>query len=107
MAGITPLNVGVWMIALLIGMAIGYAYMCHLGVHINKPNKTIHMPGSWFTMMLVLVIFASKYYLGYETGMHPQIIHNVHFISVMMSVSGVCSGLFVGRLSRVLLLLWR
>ena len=71
MAGITVVNSAAWLIALMVGALVGYAYMRHLGVTADKTTKNIHVPGSWFTMILVLIIFATKYYFGYALGANP------------------------------------
>jgi hypothetical protein len=91
-------NVMVWAFALLAGVLLGCYQMLNQRLSFDKTKQWVKLPGSWFTFILILIIFASKYYFGYEMAANPHILTNFKFAITMLVVLGVCSGLFVGRL---------
>jgi hypothetical protein len=49
-------------------------------------------------MILVILIFAYKYYLGYITAVQPDIITHTGFLWSSLIIIGAITGMFVGRL---------
>lgn len=93
------LEVSIWGSAILIGTLFGWAevFRQHRHIKVDKTKHLIQVPGSWMTLILILVIFASKYYFGYELDQDPELIHQNAFEYSMLIVSGICTGLFIGR----------
>ncbi|MCF6764498.1 hypothetical protein L3V82_01850 [Thiotrichales bacterium 19S3-7] len=93
------INLITYGVALLIGAIIGFIIARVIGAKATKENNRymLILPGSWLTLVLILIIFISKYYFGFKVADHPQIIHNLHFTITMLGVYGVTAGLFVGR----------
>ena len=48
--------------------------------------------------MIILIIFFTKYYFGYQIAVDPQLLTNTPFELSMLLVSGITVGLFIGRL---------
>ncbi|TNF67512.1 MAG: hypothetical protein EP298_06910 [Gammaproteobacteria bacterium] len=93
------INLLAYAIALVIGIIIGFIIACFIGAQATKENNKyiIILPGSWLTLILILIIFISKYYFGFKVGDNPNLIHNLYFTITMLSVYGVTAGLFIGR----------
>src|SRR3989338_6147796 len=90
---------------LILGAALGFYQIYRLSIKTDKTHLLIQVPGSWSTLIIVLIIFISKYYFSYEIASNPASLKNVHFIFMMLAISGICTGLFIGRLLRYLQLI--
>jgi len=89
--------VAVYAAALLGGTLLGALQGKLQGVSVDKEKKLVAVPGTWATLVIIFVIFFSKYYFGYALGMDPGLATNTHFEIAMLIVSGGTVGLFVGR----------
>jgi hypothetical protein len=90
---VTNLIIFVYIISLLIGLLLGI-----LQAKLQKPipdidKKRLIIPGTWSIMIIILIIFISKYYFGYQAASDPLIIHSNAFIII----SGSTTGLFIGK----------
>jgi hypothetical protein len=88
----------IWFFVTLFGFGIGW--WMTLGVKIkvvNKKKGLIKLPNTWSTLILVLIIFVSKYTLGVLLGMNPAIKDNIVFYSLDLIISGAIAGVFLGR----------
>lgn len=95
---ITAAVVGVWLLSLIVGSAIGWLLIRNHEYKVDRKKLLIQLQGSWLTLILILLIFASKYYFGYELGSDPALVNHLGFEFSMLAITGVCTGLFVGRL---------
>jgi fucose 4-O-acetylase-like acetyltransferase len=95
---ITPITVGAWALALAIGVVLGFLQIARLNVAVDRAHKLVKVPGSWTTLVIILIIFFSKYYFGYALAVHPDYTNNTHFELTMLAISGLFSGALVGRL---------
>ena len=98
--GVSTYSVSVWAIAILVGCGLGWYQIYRLAIEADKKNKLIKVPGTWSTLIIIMIIFFSKYYFGYETAAHPEVLHHKGFVFVMLGLSGVFTGLFIGRVVR-------
>ena len=92
-------NLLAYIIAMLIGILIGFLIAKHIGGHAIKDKKgyLINLPGSWLVLILIIIIFTAKYYFGIRLGYHPELINNLKFTIIMLSIYGLTSGIFIGR----------
>ncbi len=79
---------------IVVGSSIGFILAKKLGVSIDKQHKLIKLPGSWFTLVSILLIFIIKYYFHYKMETAPNEIDIEYYF---IAASGVITGLFVGR----------
>ncbi len=94
---IDAFSVSTWGGAILIGTFFGWLQMHRSKIDINKQKHQITLPGTWWTLILILLIFATKYYFGYQLGVDPTLKYQSHFEFSMLAVSGIITGLFIGR----------
>jgi len=66
-------------------------------------TRTYAIPGSWVPLALILGIFMTKYVVGVELAMQPQLARDGQFTLVVGMLYGAFSGIFTGRAAR----LWR
>lgn len=92
------LSIGSWIFAMLVGSLFGWWQVQRLDIKIDKKSSLIQIPGSWDTLLVILIIFIAKYYFGYEQATNPVLVAQLKFKVSMLVLSGVCTGLFLGRL---------
>ena len=100
--GVSAFSVSVWIVAILFGSLLGWYQIFRLAIEADKQNKLIKTPGTWSTLIIIMIIFFSKYYFGYETAANPQMLTHKGFVFIVLAVSGLFTGLFVGRVIRYL-----
>lgn len=93
------IDVSIWAGAIFLGTVIGWfeIFRNHTKIKVDKQQHLIQIPGSWMTLALIIIIFASKYYFSYELDVDPALIKQSWFEYSMLSVSGVCTGILIGR----------
>lgn len=95
---IETLSVSTWLISIIVGSIIGALLVCKMKVRVDRDNKLLELPGSWVTLILILIIFAAKYYCGYALNKDPGAIINTRTEVLVLALSGACTGTFVGRI---------
>jgi hypothetical protein len=99
---LTPLSLGTWGLGIVAGTAIGWVLMQRTEVQIDRSAGLVHMPGSMMTLAVSLIIFASKYVFGYMMARWPALGQDPGFIVTNLGISGVFSGMLVGRFASLL-----
>lgn len=94
---LSMVSVSIWCIAILIGTMIGRLLVATRHIQVDRTRQQIKLKGDWIMLLVMLMIFFSKYYFGYQLGMDPKLATNTHFELVMLMTSGLCSGIMVGR----------
>ncbi len=92
------LGISSWIVAMLVGSLFGWWQVKRLDIKIDKKGSLIQIPGSWDTLLIILIIFIAKYYFGYEKATNPVLVAQLNFKVSMLVLSGACTGLFLGRL---------
>ena len=91
-------NITILIISLLAGILGGILQSKKIGYSYNSEIRKIESPGSWTTLILILIIFVTKFYFGYMIAAHPSILITNHMFDVSyIFICGICSGLFIGR----------
>lgn len=73
------------------------------GATYDTRSRQYTLPGSWMPMLLIAGIFLTKYAVGIELAMQPNVVLEAGFTLPVAAVYGVFTGLFIGRAAR----LWR
>jgi hypothetical protein len=93
----------IFAIALLAGAAFGLLLSHHGIVRADQNKGLVEVSGSPVILILVLIIFASKYALAYWVATDPGARYSTGFLAVDAIVSGLVIGIFIGRFAG----LWR
>ncbi|GAA3983225.1 hypothetical protein GCM10022279_03370 [Comamonas faecalis] len=67
------------------------------GAHWNTSTRSIHLPGSWVPMGLILAVFLMKYGIGVQLAMEPSLAHDTGFAGTVTALYGLLSGYFAAR----------
>ena len=90
--------IATYAIAMIIGILLGMLFARMVGLEVDSKKWLLKFPGSWSTMVLILLIFSTKYYFGYELDVDPKLLENTHFEFFMLSTSSIITGVFIGRM---------
>lgn len=73
------------------------------GTRHDAASRSFWIPGSWLPLVLILGIFLTKYVVGVDLTMQPQLVRDGQYALIIGALYGVFSGVFAGRTIR----LWR
>ncbi len=93
-------------LALWLGVAAAVAMVVakgRSGASYDAAKRVYALPGSWVPLLLIAGIFLTKYAVGIELAMQPNVVLDAGFTLPVAAVYGVFAGLFIGRAAR----LWR
>ncbi len=90
--------VSVFILSLMVGVLSGLLQALKQNITVDRSRWLIKIPGTWSTLVIILIIFFTKYYFGYQSAADPELLTNTHFEFAMLFVSGITAGLFIGRL---------
>ena len=84
-----------WAAGLLIGAAFGWVSVRSWKIQADVRHKRLSLPGTWTTLVLILLAFSVRYFFIYNYEMHPEAASHL-FISDAL-ISGIITGIFIGR----------
>ncbi|NBO23956.1 MAG: hypothetical protein EBU93_01760 [Chlamydiae bacterium] len=96
---LTLLPLLTYAIALTVGTAVGWRLVRKLKLGFDHIHHLVKVPGSFATLILILSIFSAKYYYGYSLATNPELVQRTGFVIFQLSLSGICTGLFLERLA--------
>lgn len=67
------------------------------GWHYDAHTKRLHVPGSWWPMILFLLIFSLKFAVGMALSLRPQWALQTRFLLPVSALYGLLSGIFAAR----------
>lgn len=76
---------------------LGWLQAAKRKILIDREKMLLSLPGSWATLVLVFVIFSSKYYIGYKSSLDPSFLLSSPAKLLAIVTSGFSSGAVVGR----------
>jgi hypothetical protein len=91
-----------WVAALAGGTAVGMVIANLQPIRVDKVRQLVHTAGGPLTLVLILLIFATKYAFGYLHATRPNLFAEPRFWVAEIAVSGVLAGMFVGRFAGLL-----
>jgi hypothetical protein len=92
-----------WIGALAAGTGIGIGLAGQQPIRADKVRRLIRTAGGSLTLVLIILIFSTKYVYGYLHAVEPMRFAEPQFWLSEVIVSGVLSGMFIGRFAG----LWR
>lgn len=86
-----------WIAGGALGVGVGVALAKRSGMTVDRVRRTVTLPGSAVPLVLILVTFAMKFWIGFElaTATHAGV--DSPFVVLSGLVSGVVAGIFAGR----------
>ena len=71
------------------------------GVRYDRTQMRFILPGTVVPLMLMMGIFFTKYAVGVQTALHPQLMHQAGFALAVSTLYGAFAGVFLGRSLRL------
>lgn len=75
------------------GAPKGAVYVAH--------SRSYELPGSWVSLLLIVLIFTVKYSVGVQLALHGQLRQAELFVLLVSAIYGALSGVFLGRALRL------
>jgi hypothetical protein len=95
--GHLPIALISWTAGIATALTVGRNIVPVRGASWSPSTSTLHLPGSWLPLTLILGLFAIKYFAGVAVALHPQLATDHMFAGICSLGYGVFSGLFLGR----------
>ena len=93
-------DIVIWATFIFIGYIAGWGLTQHLKIRADKKKLLIAVPGSYLTLILILVIFGTRYFFGYYYATHQETGPMIHMANLI--AKGLITGMFVGRAAAML-----
>lgn len=91
-----------WVVCAAAMLAAGSRLAPPAGTRWDAATRSVHLPGSWVPMGLILAVFLMKYGIGVQLAMEPPLAHDTSFAFIVTALYGLLSGFFAARLLSVL-----
>jgi hypothetical protein len=88
-------NAPLYISFILLGLFIGFILCMKAPMKIFKKTKSVELPGSPVTLVLLLFFFAIKYTFGYLHSAMPDVAEHYTFLD--LAISGSFTGYFLGQ----------
>jgi hypothetical protein len=98
----TCYSLSVWVMALCAGIIAAWFLNRTLQIKADKNKYLIQLPGSASTLVMILGIFAIKYFFGYLAAVNYELATTLPFIYAKLAIYGLISGLTIGKMLRYL-----
>jgi hypothetical protein len=79
----------------IVGSFIGWQTAQAWHIYADHKRKLISVPGTWTTLIFILLVFSVRYYFVYNYINHPQ--SAPHLFTPDALISGLFTGIFIGR----------
>lgn len=89
------LGLAAWAGGVLIGASIGYALFRSMQLALHADAERVVVPGTWWTLCLVVAIFAMNYVFGYLRATSPGLLESQP--ALVPALSGLAGGIFIGQ----------
>jgi hypothetical protein len=86
-----------WFVALALAAAAGGRLGLASGAEPGEQPMTVRLPGEWLSLVLIILMFASRYAFAVTIAIAPRLAAEPAFVIVQNAVIGGLGGLFLGR----------
>lgn len=98
---LSPVRIGVWILALLIGTVPGWFLVRSERIAIDRDRRRITVPGSVVPLLLMLAAFVGGFYFGYLFARYPELKSDPTTLALASTYRGLMSGYFLGQTLRL------
>ena len=95
----TLTNIFVLLGMLVLGVLLGWLQFRIMKIQAIKEGANLYIPGTWSGCIIILSLLFIKYYSGYQFELDPNLLLQPKFASIILAFSGLCAGLFLGRVA--------
>jgi hypothetical protein len=95
--GVHLLSTTMWVGGIALAFVANHWITAPKGARYSKEERLFYIPGSWLPMVLIMMIFFTKYTVGVLLALHPEQVHSQQFVVSACLLFGLGSGLFFAR----------
>lgn len=95
--GHAPIAFGGWSVGASAAFACARHAVAVRGARWSSATRTLHVPGSWWPLALMVGLFAVKYGAGASLALNPALARDAVFAGLCSAAYGTVSGLFLAR----------
>lgn len=92
---LTGTHLGYYAIFICMGAIIGYIIGVRAPIKVFKDSKTVELPATYATLIILISFFAIKYAFGYLHATQPEVAAQYAVLDV--SLSALLSGFLIGK----------
>lgn len=100
--GSGTLALACWLGAVGLGAIVALIAVNVANAGYSSETQTFSLPGSWLPLSLMMAIFFTKYAVGAALAQHPEALVLPLFTGVASAAYGFWSGIFFGRVLKIL-----
>ena len=97
--GVTPTG-AFWLAGIAAGSAVGWFIASRFDIVADRAMGVLHRPADFSLLPLLLATFAIKYSFGVISAVAPQLLTQTGFQIADLTLSGLFTGIFVGKFVR-------
>ena len=86
-----------WLVALVAGVGAGMLIASLQPIRVDKARHLVRTPGGPLTLVLIALIFTTKYEFGFLHATQPALFAQARFWLSEIAISGILAGMFIGR----------
>ncbi|MFZ2998871.1 MAG: DUF6622 family protein [Undibacterium umbellatum] len=102
--GADPLVLAAWLATMTAAAAVSWNMVSDKNVRILADRGTVFYRGSWGPLVMMMAIFVMKYIVNVALHVNPALHTNMQFALISTALFGLFSGLFLGKMLRVLIM---
>ncbi|RZL87520.1 MAG: hypothetical protein EOP76_18965 [Variovorax sp.] len=99
--GDSPMALAGWAAAAVVAVVLVLQRALPASTRFDADTRTFHVAGSAVPLLLMMGIFFTKYVVGVQIAMHPELAHHHNFALAIGTLYGAFSGIFAGRALRL------
>ena len=87
----------VWLLSIIIGAFLSFVIFKNIQVGADKKNNLLKLPGSYSTLVLILISFSIKFYFWFIIAKDPILLKDSMFFYRYILATSLSFGMFLGR----------
>ena len=99
--GDSPMALAGWAVAAAVAVALVLRRPLPPATRYDADTRSFHVAGSAVPLALMMGIFLTKYVVGVQIALHPELAHHHNFALAIGTLYGAFSGIFAGRTLRL------
>ena len=84
-----------YFLCLVLASFASYKYTVMQKIKIISPRMSVQLPGTYWTLIVLMAFFVVKYFFGYISATNPTYYNDIKIFE--LSISGIFSGYFLGK----------
>ena len=86
-----------WIAATIVAGVASWRMAEKTPIQIKRETGMIELPGTWITLAIILVFIATRFYIGRQLSVSPELRADEGFITWILVSTGIICGYYLGR----------